>query len=369
MPVELKIFGLCCIIQCGYYLIVFARLNFVRPLAGTPEWLPPVSVIICAKNEADNLQKFLKVVLIQQYRQYEVIVVNDQSTDHTSEVLVHYYVRNPHLKIVNITGSETKQYAGKKHALLKGIAVASFDTLILTDADCRPASTLWLAKMAGSYLSETKIVLGHSPFEKQAGLLNKLIRYENFMTAIQYLGFAKLGIPYMGIGRNLSYTKDLVQPDLDFEKYKQLPTGDDDLLINAKASGGNTEICIAKEAFVYSTAPSTLSGWLKQKRRHLRAGFHYKLHHKTALFLFSFSGLLFYVLWAVLLVKLSVTGWAIALFATTLLVKYISTAFVYRQLGAADLQMISPVLDVMYTLYLLIIFFLLLLKPKDSWKT
>lgn len=338
-------------------------------MAGLPEFLPPVSVIICAKNEADNLQKFLKVVLIQQYKQYEVIVVNDQSTDHTADVLVDYYLRNPHLKVVNITGNETKIYAGKKHALLKGIEVATFDTLVLTDADCRPASTLWLAKMAGTYLAETKIVLGHAPFEKQAGLLNKVIRYENLMTAMQYLGFAKLGMPYMGVGRNLSYKKELAQKNHPFEKNKQLPTGDDDLLMNATATGSNAEICIDKEAFVYSAAKNNLSDWLQQKRRHLRSGFHYKLHHTIALSLFSLSGLLFYVIFVFLLVKSATLSITISLFCITLLVKYATTTFVYRKLGAADLQIISPVLDVLYTLYLLIIFFLLLLKPKDSWKT
>ncbi|HLP20258.1 MAG TPA: glycosyltransferase, partial [Chitinophagales bacterium] len=147
MSVELKIFIGCVVVQCLYYILVFARLNFVRPFNGMPEFLPPASIVICAKNEAENLKRYLKVVLIQQYKQYEVIVVNDQSTDNTIDVLVDYYMRNTNLKIVNITPEEKKPYEGKKYALQRGIDIATFDTIVVTDADCRPATTMWLAKM------------------------------------------------------------------------------------------------------------------------------------------------------------------------------------------------------------------------------
>ncbi len=367
MSVELKIFIACAVIQCLYYLLVFARLNFVRPFSGLPEFLPPASVIICAKNEAENLAQYLKVVLIQQYKQYEVIVVNDQSTDNTLDVLVEYYKRNKNFKIVNIDAKEAKPYAGKKYALMKGIEAATFDTIVVTDADCRPATTHWLAKVVGAYVNETKIVLAHSPFEKQPGLLNKFIRYENFITAIQYFGFAKLGLPYMGVGRNLSYKKDLFQSFKGFDKTKNLPTGDDDLFVNAVATGSNTELCIDKDAFVFTKPETSFSNWLNKKRRHLRSGFQYKIHHIFLLFLFSFSSFLFYAVFVFLLVKMTMLKFVLAIFFGTLLLKFISTFTVYKKLGSADLRFLSPVLDVFYTLYLLIIFFLILLKPKNSW--
>lgn len=368
MPLELQLFLAAVAIQCIYYLIVFARLNFVRPFSGLPEFLPPASVIICAKNEAHNLAQYLKIVLIQQYKQYEVIVVNDQSTDNTIDVLVEFYKRNKNLKIVNIDKSEAKPYEGKKYALLKGLEVATFDTIVLTDADCRPATTHWLAKVVGAYMSETKIVLAHAPFEKQAGFLNKLIRYENFMTALQYFGFAKTGLPYMGVGRNLSFKKELLQNFSGFDKNKNLPTGDDDLLVNATATGKNTELCIDKDAFMYSKPQTTFSDWLNQKRRHLRSGFKYKPHHVLLLFLFPFSNLAVYGLLVFLLIKMVMVKWVLLSFAALLLIKLASTFIVYRKLGSADLILFSPLLDIAYTAYLLFIFFLLLLKPKTNWK-
>jgi glycosyltransferase involved in cell wall biosynthesis len=369
MSVEFKIFIACVAIQLLYYLVVFLRLNFVRPFKDVPEYLPGVSVIICAKNEARNLQQFLKIVLIQQYKQFEVIVVNDQSTDNTVDVLVEYYKRNKNLKLINIEPNEKKPYAGKKYALMKGIEAASFDTIVVTDADCRPATTHWLAKLVGCYMDETQIVLGHSPYEKRPGFLNKLIRYENFMTALQYFGFAIAGLPYMGVGRNLSYKKELIQGFKGFDKAKNILTGDDDLLVNARATGKNTMVCIDKSAFMYTQPEKTFGAWINQKKRHLRSGFKYKFIHQLLLFFFAFSNLVFYSSFVVLIIKGELLKTVLLLFFALLLNKLIITFRVYKKLGAEDLRFLSPVLDITYTAYLLIIFFLLLLKPKDSWKT
>lgn len=367
MPVELQVFIAIAIIHSLYYLVFFARLNLVRPFSGMPEYLPPASIIICARNEAENLKRYLKVVLIQQYKQYEVIVVNDQSTDNTIDVLVDFYLRNKNLKIVDIKPGEKKPYEGKKYALMKGIEVATFDTIVVTDADCRPASTMWLGKLVGAYMNETQIVLGHAPYEKQPGLLNKLIRYENFMAAMQCFGYAKAGIPYMGVGRNLSYSKGLFKSFGGFDKAKHLPTGDDDLLVNATATRKNTEVCIDKDAFVYTRAETTFAGWINQKRRHLRSGFKYRFYHVFLLFLFSLSLLLLYAAPVYLLVKGIMPVAVLGVLGGVLLLKLLTTFSIYRKLGEADLITISPLLDIAYTVYLLIIFFLILLKPKKSW--
>ena len=369
MALELKIFISCIAIQLLYYLLVFLRLNFVRPFKDVPEFLPGVSVIICAKNEARNLQQFLKIVLIQQYKQFEVIVVDDQSDDNTLDVLVEYYKRNKNLKIVSVAKNENKPYAGKKYALMKGLEAASFDTIVVTDADCRPATTHWLAKLVGCYMDETQIVLGHSPYETRPGFLNKLIRYENFITAIQYFGFAKAGLPYMGVGRNLSYKKELMNGFKGFDKAKNLLTGDDDLFINAVATGKNTMLCIDKAAFMYTEPEKTFGGWLNQKKRHLRSGFRYKFIHQLLLFIFALSNFVFYTSFVVLIIKAHLLKLTLGLFFSLVLAKLIITFRVYKKLGSEDLRFFSPVLDITYTGYLLIIFFLLLLKPKDNWKT
>ena len=369
MATELMILIVCAGLQLCYYLFFFARLNFVRGYNGVPSHLPPASIIICAKNEAKNLAQNLKVVMIQQYPQFEVIVVNDQSTDNTLDVLIDYYRRNPTMKLVNIPPDAKKEYAGKKHALLKGIEVATFDHIVVTDADCRPQTTYWLAKLVGAYMSDTKVVLGHSPYEKGKGFLNSLIRYENYMTALQYFGFAKAGIPYMGVGRNMSYKKEVLQGFKGFDTNKDMATGDDDLLINAVANGRNTEVCIDKDAFMVTKPATTFGDWLNQKRRHMRSGFKYKFHHQLLLLVFALSNLLFYSTFLFLLIQAVHWQLAVAVFCITLLLKWLLTARVFNKLGVADLKWTQPVLDVLYVNYLVVIFFLLLLKPKDNWRT
>lgn len=356
-------------LQILYYLFVFARLNFARTYLAPPEILPPVSVIVCAKNEAKNLARNLKIILIQQYKQFEVIVVNDQSEDNSVDVLVEFYKRNENFKIVNIAPHEEKKLPGKKHALMKGLEVASYDTIVVTDADCRPATTHWLAKLVGSYMHGTQLILGFAPYEKRKGFLNRLIRYENFMTALQYFGFAKTGLPYMGVGRNLSYKKSLFSSFKGFDNGRQILSGDDDLFVNAVATGKNTEVCMDKDAFTYSAPETTFSDWLQQKKRHLRSGFYYKFYHQALLFLFAASLITFYISFGALIISTTMPLMVIGIFSGVIVLKTLLTFRVFSKFQSDDLRFISPVLDVLYAGYLVLIFFLLLLQPKDQWKT
>ena len=350
-------------------MLVFARLSFARTYLAPPEILPPVSVIVCAKNEAENLSINLKIILFQQYKQFEVIVVNDQSEDNSVDILVEFYKRNENLKIVNIAPDEEKKLPGKKYALMKGLEVASYETIVVTDADCRPATTRWLAKLVGTYMHGTQLVLGYAPYEKRKGFLNLLIRYENFMTALQYFGFAKAGLPYMGVGRNLSYKKSLFTSFKGFEKGKQILSGDDDLFVNAVATGKNTEICMDKDAFTYSAPETTLSNWLQQKKRHVRSGFYYKFYHQMLLFLFAASLFIFYISFIVLILSKTMPIIVLGIFSGVLVLKALLTFRVFGKFQSDDLRLISPLLDVLYAGYLVLIFFLLLLQPKDNWKT
>ncbi len=368
MPLEFNFFIACVSVQIVYYLYFFLRLNFERGFSMLPEFSQPVSVVICAKNESQSLKRYLKIVLIQQYPQFEVVVVNDESTDDSIDVLVEYYKRNKNLKIINIEPGSAKEIAGKKYALLKGIDAASYDTIVVTDADCRPATTHWLSKLVGSYMQNTKFVLGHSPYEKKDGLLNKLIRYEHFISSLLCFGFARGGIPYMGVGRNLSYKKSVIAAADGFNDNKNLPTGDDDLLVNKVATNCNTEICLDNDAFVFTEPKNTVRDWLIQKKRHLRSGFYYKIHHSALLFLFSLSLFGVYSLSISLIVKGVSSPYCLLSLALLILVKFVVSFRLFKRLSYNDLKFLSPFLDVLYTAYLVTIFFLLLLQPKDKWK-
>ena len=281
------------LVQLFYYLFFFIRLAFHRPKA-VSDSVEPVSVIICAWNEEDNLKKHLQSVLEQDHPDFEVIVVNDHSNDETDLLLDAWKKKYEHLRIVNLTRENVKM-RGKKFAISMGIKGATHDRLVFTDADCRPTSKDWLKMMSGHLNGEVKLVLGFGGFEKRKGLLNKLYRYESVHIALQYLSYALAGVPYMGVGRNLAYRKELFFQTKGFLKHRHVASGDDDLLVNEVATGRNTVIEIQADARTVSEPVESWSAWWLQKRRHLSAGSFYRISTKFFLGIFTLSHLFLYL--------------------------------------------------------------------------
>jgi cellulose synthase/poly-beta-1,6-N-acetylglucosamine synthase-like glycosyltransferase len=184
---------------------------------------------------------------------------------------------------------------GKKFAISMGIKGAKHENLVFTDADCHPKSKHWLSHLAIGLTEPKKIVLGFGGFEKKQGLFNKLYRYESVHIAMQYFSYALAGIPYMGVGRNLAYNKELFFKTKGFIKHRHVASGDDDLLVNEVSNRSNTTIELRKEAHTVSQPIENLSAWILQKRRHLSTGSYYKLGSKLILGLFTFFHLIFYL--------------------------------------------------------------------------
>jgi cellulose synthase/poly-beta-1,6-N-acetylglucosamine synthase-like glycosyltransferase len=269
----LAFFLIACLIQLGTYLLVFLKV----PLYGKQRKkgpFPGVSVVICAKNEEQSLKYNLPHVLQQDYPEFEVVVVNDSSTDDSEQVLMEFAQQYNQLRYTSIPVDE-KLKRGKKLALTIGLKAASYDHVVLTDADCYPVSGHWLKSMASNFSDEHKIVLGYGGYERKRGLLNTLIRYETTFTAIQYLGYAINGKPYMGVGRNLAYEKSLFFENKGFAGHYHLLSGDDDLFVNQNASGRNCVVEFSPESHTLSSPETTFRSWIKQKRRHLSAGSFY----------------------------------------------------------------------------------------------
>jgi len=271
------------LVQLAYWLIVFSRLAYYRPAKNASTVLDkkePVSVIICVRNEAENLQKNLVYVLEQEYPHFEVIVVDDNSSDKSWEILLDIKNKYPILQLIQL---REQTLPGKKVALSRGIEAACFEKLLLTDADCRPVSNQWLSKMASGLHDEVEINLGYSPYILHAGFLNIFIRFEAVYTAIQYFSFTLLRFPYMGVGRNLAYVKSLFFEQQGFLSHQHIASGDDDLFINQAANGRNTTITIHPDAFVFSEPKTSWRGYYYQKSRHLTTGSRYRFSHQLLL--------------------------------------------------------------------------------------
>lgn len=255
----------------------------------------PVSVIICAKNEARNLEANLPAILSQIYANeagkamYEVIVVNDASTDDTANILQQLEQRYDNLWSVHIGLDATRDLKGKKYALSKGLAHATNSCLVFTDADCIPASEYWLQNMVAPLDTGKAIVAGYGKYARKPGVLNAWIRWETVHTFLQYSSFSIAGKPYMAVGRNMVCTRDLFMKAASDPLWNAVPSGDDDLLMNLVATAENTAIAHNKEAFTTSPAKSTWAAWLAQKQRHMSTGKYYKAGIKRLLGAYGFS--------------------------------------------------------------------------------
>lgn len=355
------------LVQLSYFWFIFGKLAFYNAAKRNfSEAKPPVSVIICAKNEYHNLVRFLPSVLEQDYPEYEVIVVNDASDDDTFYLLREFSDKYTHLKVVTIQ-ENLNFFQGKKFPLSLGIKSAMHENLLLCDADCSPATPQWISTMQSCFTDKTEIVLGYGAYQQQPGLLNKLIRFDTLQVAMQYMGYALNGMPYMGVGRNLAYNRSLFHSVGGFIRHYKLMSGDDDLFINQVAKKGNTRVQPDPASFTYSKPKQTFGAWFRQKRRHLTTGGFYKFGHKMALGLFSFTQLLFWVL-IILLAVFKVEPYLLAaVFAVRLGTQLFITKKVMNRLKEKNFLMLVPFFEIFLMIVNLWLGFWGMFSRKTQW--
>lgn len=362
----LALFLLFSLFNLIYFLAFFSFANARKPNIHKVDF--PISVIICAKNEAENLRNFLPLILEQNYPDFEVVVINDASTDDTLEVIEDFQKIDGRVQIVNVQNNEAF-WANKKYALTLGIKKAKNKHLLLTDADCAPQSKNWIQSMAGHFSQEKSIILGYGGyFKHKNSLLNKLIRFETLLTAIQYYSYARMGSPYMGVGRNLAYTSDEFYARKGFASHLHLRSGDDDLFINEAATSTNTAISFDNESITRSVPKKTFKEWFQQKRRHTSIAGHYKTQHKLLLGLFYSARLIF---WFLLCVLLILQIYPVIVFSTLGLILITEFVVYYksaRKLGETDVVWLFPFLEVFLIFSQLSIFIANLFSKPKHWK-
>ena len=285
-----------CLAALGIQIVCLSILagTFVFWREKREDVLAPVSVVVCARNEEFNLKILLPLLIDQSHPEYEIIVVSDRSTDGSIDFLRRLAGKHSSVRYIDIE-QVPDGVNGKKYALTRGIGMARHDVVLLTDADCRPGRK-WVSEMASAFDAEARIVLGYSPYVRTSGLLNTFIRFETLLTGIQYIGLARLGLPYMGVGRNLAYRKSFFQESKGFNGFMEVTGGDDDLWVNRNARGANTRIRSGADALVWSIPKTTWRAFLDQKLRHLSVGLRYRPLHRMILGLFNASYLLSWIL-------------------------------------------------------------------------
>lgn len=348
-----------------FHLFMFMRLAFRKP-AVQPDRDLPISVVICARNEARALERLIPRLMEQDHNTFEVVVVNDRSDDDTWEMLQWMKPDVPRLRPVNIQADERFNY-GKKIALGVGLRSAKHPHVLLTDADCMPEGRDWISVMAAGFGQGRQIVIGHSPYARAWGLTNLLERYDGVSKTMQYMGFALAGVPYMGVGRNLGYASELFFNAQGSRHHGQLMSGDDDLFINEVARAGNTAVVADRRAFMTTRPTPDLGTWWRRKRRHYTTAAHYRFTHQVLLLLLPLARTVF---WAALLWLAFRGAWrevAIGLGAQLLVLQPITVAAL-RRLGAGALAWFAMPMEWLF-LFLdpLLYTSTILVKPK-RWK-
>jgi len=327
----------------------------------------PVSIVIAARNEEKNLLENIPKIMAQQHPKFEVIIVNDSSWDDTADVLKALSLSYPQLHVIHID-EEKQNMQGKKFAITLGIKAAKHDIILLTDADCEPASEHWITEMSRGIDGKKQLVLGFSPYSRAEGWLNRLIRFDTLMIGCHYMGFARSGAPYMGVGRNLAYHKDLFFKIGGFKSHYSIASGDDDLFVNQVATGKNTLVVSTPASQTISEPKHTWAAWFTQKRRHFTTSGMYKASHKLML-----------TLWPLSFVMLLASGVAACYFHTYalfiiggLVFRYAAQIAILHRVStkldvSSDIAWLSPVLEIQLHAINLGLYFINLLRKPKKW--
>lgn len=339
------IYALAFIDQLINYWFIFSKLAFYRPTEQCKELLP-VSVVICARNEDYLLKILLPKILEQDYPSFEIVVVNDSSTDDTLEYLEDLKRVHPNISIVNIA-QNLNFFSGKKFPLSLGIKSAKNELLLLTDPDCEPSSNQWIKDMASAFTPSTEIVLGYSPIKPEKGFFNTLARYDTMQRAIQYLSYALIGKTYMGVGRNLAYKKSLFYKSKGFISHYKLQSGDDDLFINRVATTKNTNISIHPESFMYVPFLPYFRLWFIRKQQQLNTIKYFKRVTRYLLGKYELSKFVFIALFTTLLVMQYNIFIVLGLFGLRLVTQLIIIKKSMIVLSERKLLLATPLLELL----------------------
>lgn len=342
-----------------YFLLRYMRKGAQLTPVNEQTELPGVSVIVCARNEEENLQDYLHNLLTQDYPLYEVIVVDDGSEDQTRMIL-EQYARQCNNMYHTFVPHGARVMSTKKLALTIGIKAAHYDYILLTDADCRPESKKWIREMMGGFAdANAELVLGFSPYFEHDTLLSRLISYDTLWSGLLYMGMARSGHPYMGVGRNLAYRRGTFFANNGFQGLLNERSGDDDLFVNKVATNKNTRVVCNRDSLTWSSPKPTWSEWIQQKRRHLSVSPLYRVSSKLRI---GVEPMMRAILYGLLIVSALYGTWslyvALGVWGLRYLVQWIILRVATWRLGmkkfGGEMVVYDLVLPIM-TLYILII--------------
>ncbi len=360
-------FAFMALINLLYTFVIYGRLAFFKePAKLSDEQLPPVSIIIAARNESDNLYENLPYLLQQNYPEYEIIVINNQSIDDSAYLLNAFTQQFENVRVIEVNRSQHIK-PGKKLPLTLGIKGAKYEHLLFIDADCKPTSNTWIKSMASNFVTGKELVIGYGPYSKEKGFLNRVIRFDTSWIAVSYFSMALAKLPYMGVGRNMAYTKTLFNSVNGFKSHYSLPSGDDDLFIQEAAKKRNYAINLDQHSYSYSSPHSTWSGWIRQKTRHYSTSNHYSRFKKIMLGVYPASLLLVLFSFIVLMFDADFRWLTLASFLFLTFLKWWIQGRCFIKLNENSFVKYLPLWDIFYTVLMPVIYYSSDKKEVNKW--
>jgi len=354
-------------LQFFYYTIVFSKFSFAKIQKTSPKRIP-ISVIVCAKNKEKNVVKLIPLLVEQNYPDFEIILIDDASSDSTLDLFEEFEKQYSNIKLVKVVNNEAF-WGNKKFALTMGIKAATNEHLLFTDADCYPASKDWISSMSAEFTSDKTIVLGYGAHEKiESSFINKIIRFDALLNATQYFSWTKIGHPYMGIGRNLAYKKDEFFKINGYIDHMKIRAGHDDLFVNQASNGSNTACCFAEESFTYREPKTNYKDWTNLKKRHFATSSFYKPFDRLQLSVFFLSQILFIILPLILLIFQYQLEIVLYLIGFRYLFTWIVLGFSAEKLKEKDVMYWYPIIEIVFVFTQLNIFVSNSLSKPVRWK-
>ena len=353
-------------IQLYFIIIVQRKLALLKPPKINGQMKVPVSIIIAARNESDKLFQNLPKILTQKYDAFEVIVVNHQSIDNSKDILEAFSKQYDHLKIVELAEDKHLR-TGKKLPLTIGLKAAKHEHVLFTDADCTPNSDRWIEKISNKFNGDKEIVLGYGPMLESPGLLNKLIRFDTAWIGTNYLSMALNNQPYMGVGRNLAYTKSTFFSVNGFKSHYSIPSGDDDLFIQEAVKKKGYTIQISPDSFMYSPAKTTINDWLQQKARHYQTTPRYPFIKKLLLAIYPISLVLTWICFVSLILLVGQDLYLTISIVVLYALKWWIGARCLIKLQEKNLAIFFPFWDLFYAVFMPLLFLIAKNKKSGTW--
>jgi cellulose synthase/poly-beta-1,6-N-acetylglucosamine synthase-like glycosyltransferase len=327
-----------------------------------------VSIIVCARNELNNLRQLVPLLIKQDYKDFEIIIVDDRSEDGQYDFLMDMAKKEPKVRHVRID-HVPDHIQPKKYAITLGVKAATNDVLLFTDADCRPSSNSWVEKMSAPFVNpKISFAIGYSQYFTSGGLLNAIIRWDTLQTALQYITLNRLGNPYMAVGRNLAYRKSVFLENKGFGSLQSVLGGDDDLFVNKHAKRNNSALVLGETSLVYSVAKKTWSEFTIQKVRHLSVGKHYRWIDKVIL---RVAGAIRYLMYVTLITAILSGSQPLAVaivYIFTLVLLLMNVLAIQFKSGERKNMWWGVVLDLVYLIGYLVVAAKAKFSPKIRWR-